>query len=373
PGIGFIPGALIGGGIGAGIQMAGGMSVITGGITGLVSTGVSAAMSLGSGIVTGGLMGALGIGGAAAVVTAFIATTVINSAMFNPEDKQVGGDLGPQLVEVIKTVNKATLTNEEAKTATVKYVIALSSSYAISGAKYSDTITVIKTSGPVKTLTRQITGDNVLASEDLVLSSLGIDLSDSMVVNSVSVTGNVMEDGKLTAFGPVTGGTTVTIGTAPAIAFSCPLVPSGGIACVSQNGPKQYSCHHCDPSYMKSSFGPACGYKGNFSAMDVMGQLGQPVYLPSLNGKEIAWVYVRTGTDGDGQNSRIFKAGEYILELHHMKVDRTLDAQLAGKTLKSGVMVGNLAAFPSGKSTPHSHMQIQISGAWVAAETVLCK
>ena len=143
------------------------------------------------------------------------------------------------------------------------------------------------------------------------------------------------------------------VGNPQVQASSCPI--SGGVpSCGSRNEPRS-GCAHCNPLYT-ASFG--CGYESLAYALDVPGDYGQEVILPSIGGAQIRWTFLDQPKNVN--NTAIQRYGglnettgeQYIIKFHH-----TAPGSGSG-TKNSGEVGAKICSEPCDVGTgPHVHIE----------------
>jgi hypothetical protein len=310
--------------------------------------------------------------------TGFTFTALMAGFVKPPVLSPVAADIPVSPVQVTNVAQTSGYTNEEAKSARTAFSVSATGTVPLAGATYTSQTTIINKDGAIyKSPTQPIAGppgyELDLGAIVTELAKRGISANDSLVINTVTATVGRQS---------YTATETIPIGTPPPLAFSCPVV-NGGISCVS-NSPKSIlpniSCHHCGTGYpTDAAANTACAtWEGNNMAMDVTGQANQEIYLPAINKKQVIWSVIGGGEDRNyscsGSTQRFVSlaatVGElnYILQIHHL----VAESVQGGNNLPSGTVIGNLACFDGGISSPHAHMQLSINGGFVPAENHLC-
>lgn len=136
-------------------------------------------------------------------------------------------------------------------------------------------------------------------------------------------------------------------------ASSCPI-PNGVPSCGSRNEPRA-GCAHCDTRYTVDH---GCGYPSLAYALDVPGDYGQEVILPSIGGAQIRWAFLDQPKNVN--NTAIQRYGglneatgeQYIIKFHH-----TAPGSGSGTKL-SGEIGARICSEPCEVGTgPHVHIE----------------
>ncbi len=169
----------------------------------------------------------------------------------------------------------------------------------------------------------------------------------------------------------------VTTGAVGSGGFSCPLKGQRTISCGSFMSDPKFNQNACagptpeDRGHIGKRYG---GYLGSAEAtknsrrahsIDVNASPGEVVHLPTIEGKEVQWVYEsamsyavdQPGVDNGGGYGHVFStkigADRWVLHLLHMDT-KLIPPQTLGGDYKSGDPVTTVAA----TSFPHLHINI---------------
>lgn len=217
--------------------------------------------------------------------------------------------------------------------------------------------------------------------------SLDESYNDSIVVDSITVTADAPEQSDATA----RISASVVIGNPP---ISCPLPGASVDPFHGSYTPGVETGGHGSANYWQRMGGSACRYSlpqgvpqcrytndprardaGNpcYNAsgcssygysIDVFGSPGQEVFLPTVDGKNVQWSYVRSFSNGTAGNSHIYRAGQYTIVLTHLSSNTN-----TGSGLSSGTAISKL--HPMGTNT-HVHIEFADGGRYVRPEEYFC-
>ena len=133
---------------------------------------------------------------------------------------------------------------------------------------------------------------------------------------------------------------------------SCPI-PSGKISCGSKFTPIN-GCGHCGLAY--ESYMNNCTYDAINYAIDVEGNAGESIYLPSINGKSIAWTFREEQACGSG-SCQIYTGideqtkDQYYIRFHHTEAGSGVSGKHTSGTIGARVCL-------TCKSNNHVHVEL---------------
>ena len=155
----------------------------------------------------------------------------------------------------------------------------------------------------------------------------------------------------------------------PLAIISCPVRDTPQVTCGSF-GSNHPTCEHCNVAkgYPQSSFNAFCGFPSTKTGMDVAGTNAAgiaraddlDVYLPTIEGRTIDWIYGGLSSSSNGQYGwrKTFTAtyGTDQYELHLSHLDNT--NWPTGTKMQSGQVAGNM--FDSLDAAGNGHVHIEL-------------
>jgi hypothetical protein len=313
-------------------------------------------------------------------LVAFIMLVINNSAYVVPPslNETGGGKAISPYIDIVKTASPAGPLKNTDLPKEITYTVTIKAKKSgLNNVKITDSCQIIsRTNVPCPSFNIPTPPTSISPTAPYIFTytgSIDASFSDSVVINTINVTADTVEQGGATT----ETSSSITIGKPP---ISCPL--PGGKPLNSMNPSYNASSNtgHGSTSYwgtggkyryalpqstscMKPSDCPYYGY-----AYDVFPNGTTEVFAPTVLGKDVTWNCSYAFSNGGGKNGYTFHCtssdGNYLLVLTHMNKNAKTG------TINSG---GKIGVLYNQQGNTHLHLEFQLAGKWQKPENYFCK